>query len=108
MIDQISSIATTALSRPDGAAPAFMNVAEQAGSAASTPADFSGMITQMITQTAEALHKAESTSVAAIKGQATVQNVVETVMNAEQNLQAAIAVRDKVTAAYLELSRMQI
>ena len=29
-------------------------------------------------------------------------------MNAEQMLQAAIAVRDKVTAAYLELSRMQI
>lgn len=107
MIDQISSIAT-ALSRAEGASPAFMNIAEQAAPAGSTPDDFSGMITQMITQTAEALHKAESTSVAAIQGQASVQNVVETVMNAEQMLQAAIAVRDKVTAAYLELSRMQI
>lgn len=107
MIDQISSIAT-ALSRAEGASPAFMNVAERAAPAGATPDDFSGMITQMITQTAEALHRAESTSVAAIQGQASVQNVVETVMNAEQMLQAAIAVRDKVTAAYLELSRMQI
>jgi flagellar hook-basal body complex protein FliE len=34
--------------------------------------------------------------------------VVEAVMTAEQTLQGAIAVRDKVVAAYLELSRMQI
>lgn len=107
MIDQISSIAT-ALPRTEGAAPAFMNVAEQVAPAGSSPGDFSGMITQMITQTAEALHKAESTSVAAIQGQASIQSVVETVLTAEQMLQAAIAVRDKVTSAYLELSRMQI
>ena len=107
MIDQISSIAT-ALPRTERAAPAFMNAAELASPAGASPDDFSGMITQMITETAEALHKAESTSAAAIQGQASIQNVVETVMNAEQMLQAAIAVRDKVTAAYLELSRMQI
>jgi flagellar hook-basal body complex protein FliE len=107
MIDQISSIAT-ALPRTEGASPAFMNAVERASPVGSSPDDFSGMITQMITETAEALHKAESTSVAAIQGQASVQNVVESVMNAEQMLQAAIAVRDKVTAAYLELSRMQI
>ena len=107
MIDQISSIGT-ALSRTEGPTPAFLNVAEQAGAAGSTPDDFSGMISQMITQTAEALHKAENTSISAIKGEAPVQKVVESVMNAEQMLQTAIAVRDKVTAAYLELSRMQI
>lgn len=106
MLDQISSIA---LSRPDSASPAFLNaVGSTAPAAGSSPDDFSGMISQMISQTAQALHQAESTSVSAIQGQATVQNVVETVMAAEQNLQAAIAVRDKVTAAYLELSRMQI
>jgi flagellar hook-basal body complex protein FliE len=107
MIDQISSIAA-APPRIEGASPAFMNVAEKAAATGSSPDDFSGMITQMITDTATALHQAESTSVAAIQGQASVQNVVESVMNAEQLLQAAIAVRDKVTAAYLELSRMQI
>lgn len=107
MLDQISSIASS-FSRPEGVSPAFMGTVGSVSPAGSTPDDFSGMITQMITQTAQALHHAESTSTAAIQGQATVQNVVETVMAAEQSLQAAIAVRDKVTAAYLELSRMQI
>jgi flagellar hook-basal body complex protein FliE len=32
--------------------------------------------------------------------------VVEAVMSTEQTLQAAIAIRDKVVAAYQELSRM--
>jgi flagellar hook-basal body complex protein FliE len=30
------------------------------------------------------------------------------VMNAEHTLQGAVAIRDKVVAAYLEISRMQI
>ena len=42
------------------------------------------------------------------QGQASVQQVVEAVMSAEQTLQGAIAIRDKVVAAYLEISRMQI
>ena len=36
------------------------------------------------------------------------QQVVEAVMSAEQTLQAAIAIRDKVVTAYLEISRMAI
>ena len=41
-----------------------------------------------------------------MQGKASVQQVVEAVMSAEQTLQSAIAIRDKVVAAYLELSRM--
>jgi flagellar hook-basal body complex protein FliE len=33
---------------------------------------------------------------------------VESVMAAEQSLQTAVAIRDKVVAAYLEISRMTI
>ena len=36
------------------------------------------------------------------------QQVVEAVMAAEQTLQSAIAIRDKVVSAYLEISRMAI
>ena len=50
----------------------------------------------------------ESSSVAGIQGRASVQQVVEAVMSAEQTLQGAVAIRDKVVAAYLEISRMQI
>ena len=34
--------------------------------------------------------------------------VVDAVMNAEQSLQTAIAIRDKVVTAYLEIARMPI
>ncbi len=106
MIDPISS-QVAMVPRTQGTSAAFMNVATPE-TQESGPKDFSGMIAQMIADTADALHKAESTSVAGIHGKASVQEVTETVMAAEQSLQAAIAVRDKVTAAYLELSRMAI
>ncbi len=107
MIDQISS-AASALSRSQGTTPAFLNAATPEAAAASTPDDFSGMISQMIANTAEALHQAETTSIAGIQGKVPLQQVVQTVLGAQQSLQAAIAVRDKITAAYLELSRMAI
>ena len=49
-----------------------------------------------------------TTSIAGMRGQASVQQVVDAVMSAEQTLQGAIAIRDKVVSAYLELSRMSI
>jgi flagellar hook-basal body complex protein FliE len=107
MIDQIASTANV-LSRSQTAAPAFIDAAEPSSQTGGAPGDFSNMITQMIAETAEALHRAEGASIAGMQGKASVQNVVETVLGAEQSLQAAIAVRDKVTAAYLELSRMSI
>ncbi len=71
-------------------------------------ADFGALLGDLFASTADSVKKAEAVSVAGIKGQATVQQVVEAVMNAEQSLQGAIAVRDKVVTAYLEISRMQI
>jgi flagellar hook-basal body complex protein FliE len=71
-------------------------------------ADFAGMVGQMLSHLAGALRTGEAASLASLKGQVPVGQVVEAVMTAEQTLQGAIAVRDKVVAAYLELSRMQI
>ena len=108
MIDQIASTAN-ALSRTQSpVAPSFIDAAEPAAQAGANPNDFSSMISQMIAETAEALHRAEGASVAGIHGKASVQTVVEAVLGAEQTLQAAIAIRDKITAAYLELCRMNI
>jgi flagellar hook-basal body complex protein FliE len=72
------------------------------------PSDFTSMLTGMITDTANAVKTAESTSVAAVHGSASIQQVAEAVYAAEMTLQGAIAVRDKITAAYLELSHMAI
>lgn len=70
--------------------------------------DFADLLGGMFASTATAVKTAEATSIAGIQGKATVQQVVEAMMNAEQSLQGAIAVRDKVVTAYLEISRMQI
>jgi flagellar hook-basal body complex protein FliE len=70
--------------------------------------DFSSMLGGAIADVAQQLRSAEAVSIAGMKGMASTQDVVEQVMQAEQMLQASIAVRDKVVAAYLEISRMQI
>jgi flagellar hook-basal body complex protein FliE len=70
--------------------------------------DFGAVLAQLASNAADALRAGEAASIAGIRGQAPVQQVVEAVMSAEQTLQSAIAIRDKVVSAYLELSRMQI
>jgi flagellar hook-basal body complex protein FliE len=66
------------------------------------------MLETMITDTMGTVRKAEATSIAGVQGNASIQQVAEAVLAAEMTMQGAIAVRDKITAAYLELSRMAI
>jgi flagellar hook-basal body complex protein FliE len=54
------------------------------------------------------MRKSEAVSIGGINGTAPLQDVVEHVMSAEQSLQTAIAIRDKVVSAYQEISRMPI
>ncbi|MBL8847771.1 MAG: flagellar hook-basal body complex protein FliE [Hyphomicrobium zavarzinii] len=72
------------------------------------PTDFGTLLGQMTLDAITTLKSGEQTAVAGVRGQATTQQVVEAVMAAEQTLQAGIAIRDKVVAAYLEISRMTI
>ncbi|WP_029030033.1 flagellar hook-basal body complex protein FliE [Salinarimonas rosea] len=80
-----------------------------AGSAAAagTP-DFGAVLADVAKQGVAVVREAEAASIAGMNGKASVQQVVEAVMNAERTLQTAIAVRDKVVQAYQEISRMQI
>ncbi|MBU1211176.1 MAG: flagellar hook-basal body complex protein FliE [Alphaproteobacteria bacterium] len=70
--------------------------------------DFEAALTGAVLDVAGRLRQAEAVSISGVKGEASQLEVVSTVMNAEQQLQAAIAIRDKVVQAYLEISRMQI
>lgn len=54
------------------------------------------------------LQNAEQLSIQAIKGEADTREVVDAVMSAQQALQTAVAIRDKIVSAYLEVSRMAI
>jgi flagellar hook-basal body complex protein FliE len=68
-----------------------------------------GAILKTLTQsTVSALQNGEQISIDAIQGKASVQSAVMATMEAEQSLQAALAIRDKVVSAFLEISRMQI
>lgn len=110
MIDSVlppgamNATAPRAVAGPDTAA--MRGLAPAANVEAGT--DFGSMLVQMAADAATTVRQAEQVSVAGIQGRASVQQVVEAVMSAEQTLQGAVAIRDKVVAAYLEISRMQI
>lgn len=69
---------------------------------------FQAMFSRVAAAARDTLNAAEASSIAGVKGEAPVQEVVTAVMTAEQQLRAAITVRDRVVAAYQEISRMQI
>jgi len=56
----------------------------------------------------ETMRQGEQKSVQAVTGQVDIRDVVMAVNNAEVTLQTAVAVRDKVIAAYQEIMRMPI
>ena len=111
MYDSIMSIsARNALSRLSE------TVAEKGVGSTSAPqavppapgASFGEVLSQMTDSVGQKLQAAEATSIQGIKGDAPVRDVVSSVMEAEQSLQTAIAIRDKIVQAYLEISRMPI
>lgn len=73
-----------------------------------TQMSFAQVMGDMATDMTNALKLSETKSFEAIQGKATTREVVDAVMSAEQTLQTAIAIRDKVVTAYLEIARMQI
>ena len=108
MLDAVSGLAVRSLpagpvagaTRPSGPVSGASGV--DAGS------DFASMLGSAITDFGNKLRQAEAVSIGGVKGTASMQDVVEHVMSAEQSLQAVIAVRDKVVSAYQEISRMAI
>jgi flagellar hook-basal body complex protein FliE len=83
------------------------------GGAASAPAaggsdTFAHALGQAATRTVDTLQNAEQMSIDALKGNADTRQVVDAVMSAQQALQTAVAIRDKIVSAYLDVSRMSI
>ena len=111
MLDAISPIARSlGTAGADGATSTPLAGATGAASAngAGAPADFGAFLAQMAASTAQTLKAGESAAIGGVTGQVPAQQVVQAVMTAEQTLQAAIAIRDKVVTAFLEIGRMQI
>jgi flagellar hook-basal body complex protein FliE len=71
-------------------------------------ADFGSMMADMAGDMVAEIRRGEQASMNGLNGQANTQEVVEAVMSAERTLQTALAIRDKIVTAYLEVSRMAI
>lgn len=102
MVMAVSAIdATGSASRVAAAGPVQTSSVAPAG-------DFAAVLGSLVTDTADKLRTSETVSAAGIQGRASTQAVVEAIMEAERSLQTTLAVRDKVVAAYQEISRMAI
>ena len=111
MIDKIQNVSS--LSLPTGLDEIGSESTSVFGARASTPGqntgmDFASVMGEMATDTMNSLKGAESMSFKAIQGKANTREVVDAVLDAQQSLQTAMALRDKIVSAYLEITKMQI
>lgn len=70
--------------------------------------DFGSLVAELAQGTVEAVAAGEAKAAQGLAGKAPVHEVVQAVMEAERRLTAAIAIRDRIVAAYQEVSRMAI
>jgi flagellar hook-basal body complex protein FliE len=90
-------------------APAATSQAiDKASAVSAAGVDFSQVLADASADAVNALKAGEATSIAGLQGKASVQQVVESVMSAQQSLNTAVAIRDKIVAAYQALSQMAI
>lgn len=87
---------------------ASQSAASAANVGAAEGGTFADALAQAGDSTISKLNNAEQISMDALRGNAGPREVAEAVMGAELALQTSLAVRDKVVAAYLEISRMAI
>jgi flagellar hook-basal body complex protein FliE len=99
-------LVTSALSSvfSSGQAPSSTATASLAGADPS----FSSVLASFSKDAVNKMNSAETTSADGIQGKATTQSVVESVMQAQEALQTALAVRDKAVSAFQDITRMSI
>ena len=109
MLEAISSTAITA-GQAASRATETQSIAPTAPSAVQAGDDvgFDSVMKQVTTDAIGTLKAGESASISAMQGKESTRKVVEALMSAEQALQTAVAVRDKVVQAYQEVVRMSI
>ena len=91
-----------------GVGASLTNPGTQAGAAGAPGSDFGSVFANVAENFLDTMKQGEAAAVSGVQGKAAVQDVVQAVMSAEQSLQLAMAMRDKVVSAYQEFIRMQI
>jgi flagellar hook-basal body complex protein FliE len=107
----LEAISSTAISAGQAAfRSAETNVTSPAAGAVPSSGEvgFDSVLKQVTSDAIGTLKAGEAASISAIQGKESTRRVVEALMSAEQALQSAVAVRDKVVQAYQEVVRMSI
>lgn len=109
MLEAVSSTAISA-GQATARATETQAVSPAATTAIQTSDDvgFESVMKQVTTDAIGTLKSGEAASISAMQGKESTRRVVEALMSAEQALQTAVAVRDKVVQAYQEVVRMSI
>ena len=116
MIDKIQNVSALSFSKGlDGISSTETSSlgVNSLGSTALTPGqntgtNFSDMLSSLAADTVNSIKGAEAMSFKGIEGKANTREVVDAVLEAQQSLQTALALRDKIVNAYLEITKMQI
>jgi flagellar hook-basal body complex protein FliE len=112
MIDKIQNVSSLSFSNGldeiGGAEKSAAFGASALAPGENTGMNFASIMGDMASQTINNLKGAEAMSFKAIEGKANTREVVDAVMEAQQSLQTAMALRDKIVSAYLEITKMQI
>jgi flagellar hook-basal body complex protein FliE len=103
-IGSVSQLLSASVSSSSGLAQR----SSSASSVQAAGADFANVLAQFSSSALDTLKQGEAMSIAGIEGKTSVQQVVESVVSAEQTLQAVVAIRDKAVAAYQQISQMAI
>ncbi|SDG57834.1 flagellar hook-basal body complex protein FliE [Bradyrhizobium sp. Rc2d] len=107
----LEAISSTAISAGQAASRATETQAISPAATAIQAGDdvgFESVMKQVTTDAIGTLKAGEAASISAMQGKESTRRVVEALMSAEQALQTAVAVRDKVVQAYQEVVRMSI
>jgi flagellar hook-basal body complex protein FliE len=114
MIDAINSLKSLTTDATDGLKDVASSLGSLAGNAVSTAATaatgptFASVLGGVATDAIDSLKKSEAMSFAGLQGKANTREVVDAVMQADQTLKTAVALRDKIVSAYLDIVKMQI
>jgi flagellar hook-basal body complex protein FliE len=100
------------MATPLTAAGAYANIAKLTGAATkpanSAPDNFGDVLKQAMHAVTEAGQKSDAQANAAVHGKGNMVDVVTAVAQTEVAIDAVVAVRDRVIAAYEEIMRMPI
>lgn len=110
MINSIQAIGALANINPaeSTSATSALGASGLAGGIQPQGQSFADMLGGMATDMVDNMKSAEVASLQGIRGEANTREVIDAVMSAEQSLQTAISIRDKIVTAYLEIARMPI